>query len=450
MIAKKDLELLENSAVKLTLTIKKDAVKKEYDALVNKYAKSAHIKGFRPGKVPASVLIQKFGDSLKAETTMNVMEEGLKAAYDQIEQKPLPYATPEVDGDPLVDLESDFTFTVTFDVFPEIKLGAWEGLAVEEPVCKITDEDLSRELEALRDQNSMVVEKSEGKVEEGNIININYAELDDQGAEIEGSKREDFVFTVGSGYNLYKLDDDVKGMAKEEEKVIEKTFPGDFEHKELAGSTRKIKVKVNNIKVKELPALDDELAQDVSDQFKTLEDLKKSIKENLEKQLESRLDQIKKDSVMEQLVAASEIPVPNSMVQAELDNQWQNFLMQSRMPEEQILQILEIQNKKKEDLLGEWRPSAEKSIKSYLILNKLQEEFKLEITDEELDGEIKVQAEASQMTFEETKEYLQKNGMTEYLKNDLINKKLFEKVLGAAKITKGKKTSFLDLTGKNQ
>jgi len=450
MIAKKDLELLENSAVKLTLTIEKDAVKTEYDNLVKKYTKDAHIKGFRPGKVPPSVLIQKFGDSLKAETTVNVMEEGLKVAYGEIEQKPLPYATPEVDGDPLVDLDSDFTFTVTFDVFPEIKLGAYEGLELEEPACKITDEDVAWELESIRDQNSMVVEKSQGKVEEGDIININYAELDESGAEIEDARREDFVFTVGSGYNLYKLDKDVTGMAKDEEKVIEKTFPEDFDNSELAGTTKKLKVKVNNIKVKDLPALDDELAQDVSDEFKTLDDLKKSIRERLENQLKSRLDQMKKDSLIEKILETSTVPVPKSMVEAELDNQWQNFLMQSRMPEEQILQILEIQNKKKDDLLGEWKPGAEKSIKSYLILNKLQEEVKIEVTDEEIDQEIKVQAEASKMTFEETKEYIQKNGMTEYLKNDLINKKLFEKLFSQSKIKKGKKISFLDLTGKNQ
>ena len=450
MVTDKKVELLEDSAVKLTLTIEKEAVKKEYDGLVKKYCKSVQMKGFRKGKVPTSVLIQKFGESIQAETTMNIMDEGMKEAVEDLDKKPLPYGSPEVDGDPLIDLEKDFTFSVTYDTFPEVIIENYKGLELEEPVCSITAKDVTRELEILQDQNSMVVEKSEGKIEDGNIVNINYHELDDEGNTVEDSKREDFVFTVGTGYNLYKLDDDVIGMEKDEAKTIEKTFPEDFENPALAGQTKKIVVKINTIKVKDLPKIDDELAQDVDDKFETLDDLKKSIKEKLNTQKKAAIEQQMKGALMDKLIESTEIAIPKSMLQAELDSNWQNFIMQSRMPEEQLLEILKMQDKTKEDLMDEWKENALKQLKTYLITNKLQEEEKIEVSDEEIDEEIKTQAEASQMTFEETKDYVVKNGMLEYLKNDISAKKLFQKLLEGSNITKGKKVSFLDLTGNNQ
>lgn len=451
MIANKNVELQENSSVKLTLTVEKDAVKKEFDSLVNKYAKTVHMKGFRKGKVPTSVLIGKFGDSLKGEATMNLMDNALSAALEDLDQKPLPYAQPEVDGDPLIDLDSEFTFSVTYDVYPDIKLGTYKGLEIEAPVCSVGKKDIDRELENLQEQNAMVVEKEDGKkVADKDIVTVNYVELDDAGEEIEDTRREDFVFTVGTEYNIYKMDKEIIGMVKDQEKVIEKTFPEDYSAESLAGTTKKIKVKVTMIKVKDLPALDDELAQDISDEYKTLEDLKKSLKKNMTEKAEEKILSLKRDALIEKILETAEIPVPRSMVQAELENSWHNFVSQSQLQEEQVLQILQLQGKGKEDLMEEWRESAEKSIKSYLVISKLTEEEKIEVSDEELDGEIKVQAEASKMTFEETKEYLQKNGMIEYLRNDLTTRKLFEALLKETTVKDGKKLSFLDLVSQNK
>ena len=448
MIVDKNLENLENSAVKLTVTVGKDAVNKEYNDLLSKYAKSAHIKGFRKGKAPAKVLEQKFGESIRGEATMNLMENSLKEAYEDVDKKPLPYATPalEEDGEEiLIELDKDFTFAVTYDTMPDVKVGEYKGIEIESPVCKIGKKDIDRELETIREQNATVVEKTEGKVEKDDIVNIDYCELDADGNEVEDGKREDFVFTVGTGYNVYKLDDDIIGMSTGEEKTIEKEYSEDETDKSLAGQKKTIKVKLNSIKVKELPELDDDLAQDVSDEYKTLKDLKDSIKKRLTDSVSNVIKERNKQAIMDKIIENSEIVVPNSMIQAEAEQSWNQFISQSQMQEEQVLQIIEAQGRTKEDMLEEWKPAAEKNVKSYLITEKLIEEEKIEVSDEEVEETIKEQAEQAGMSFEDTKNYFEQNGMTYYLKNDISNRKLFDLLIESAEIKEGAKKDYLDL-----
>ena len=448
MIVSKNLENLENSSVKLTVTVSKDAVNQEYKDLLAKYTKTAHIKGFRKGKAPASVLEQKFGDSIKGETTMNLMENSLKEAYEDIDKKPLPYSTPvlqEDDKEVLIELDNEFTFSVVYDTMPEVKIGEYKGIEIESPVCKIGKKDVDRELEMLREQNSTVVEKAEGKAEKDDIVNIDYCEIDDEGNEIEDEKREDFVFTIGTGYNVYKLDDDVIGMASGEEKVIEKEWAEDDEDKNLAGKKKKLKVKLNSIKVKELPELDDELAQDISDEYETLKDLKASIKKRLTESAKNLVKEKNKQIIIDTIIEKSEIDVPQTMIQSELDSSWSTFISQSRMPEEQVLQILTAQGKTKEEMMEEWKPSAEKNVKSFLITDQLIKDEKIEVSDEEVDEELKKQAETAGMSYEDAKNYFEQNGMLFYLRNDISNRKLFDLLLDSAEIKEGEKKDYLDL-----
>ncbi len=441
MIIKKELESGDNSSARLTVTISKEAAKKEYEKLLKDYAKKVQIKGFRKGKVPPSVLEKKYGEGIKEEAGMNVIEESLKIALEEVEKKPLPYSIPELqESEEKFDIDKDFSYTVVYDVFPEIKLGNYTGLEVEIPEAKVLKKDEDRELEKLREQNSVIIEKEGGKVEKDDIVTINYVEIDDEGNEIEGTAREDYVFTVGTGYNIYKLDDDIIGMAKDEEKVIEK---------EIDGKKVKVKVKVTVIKEKQLPELDDELAQDISDKYKTLKDLRDDIKKSLKKDLEEKLKEIKTDRLLSKIAEESEIPVPESMIKAELESSWQNFVMQSQMPEEQLLQILAMQGKTKESLFKEWRDGAIKSLKFQLIMNKIIETEKIEASEEEIEEEIKQQAESSGRKYEEFKEIIEKNNYTDHIAADVKNRKLLDFLFKKNTFKKGKKVDFIDLIQNN-
>lgn len=450
MIANKEVKAKENSSVELTVTITRDYAKEAYTKLLSDYSKKIQIKGFRKGKAPAHVLEQKYGEGIREETAINIAEESLKIVFDEIDEKPLPYSVPTLqEGSEKLSLDEDYKFTVVYDVYPTIKAGTYKDIEIETPDTKILKKDEDREIEKLREQNSVVIEKTDGKVVKDDIVTINYVEIGEDGKDIEGTAREDFVFTVGTGYNIYKLDDDIIDMKKDEEKILDKEFPEDFDNTDLAGKKVKIKVTVTTIKINELPELDDELAQDISEKYETLKDLKADIRKNLKASLDKKLKEIQTEKLLEKIVETSEIPVPESMLKAEMDNSWQNFLVQSRMDENQIVQILEMQGKTKELLLEEWRPNSEKSLKVQLIMSKLIEDEKIEAAEKEVEEEIKAQAENSGQKYEEFKELIERNHYTSHIESDVKNRKLLDFLIENNTIKKGKKVDFLDLMDNN-
>lgn len=450
VIKDKKLESQQKSSVRLTVTVDKESAATEYSTLVKDYARNVQMKGFRRGHVPVNVLERKFGDELKVEAAEKILEKSLKEVFDEIEERPLPYSTPKMENELDLDFDKDFTYTVSYDVYPNIEIGSYRELEVEAPQVTIGAEDEDRELKALQEQNSVVMDKESGAAGKENILTVNYAELDDAGAEVAGSAREDFVFTVGSGYNIYKFDDDVIGMKVGDEKLIEKDFPDDYEMEELRGTHKKIRVKVTAIKEKQLPAIDDELAQDISDKYETLDDLKKDIRKRLEESADSRIRQMKADAIMDRISEKLTIDLPESMVEAELASSWRNFVSQLRAQEQQVMAMLEAQGKSREELFQEWRPSAEKSLKSQLLIHKMIEDEKIEASDEDVEAEIKRQAESGSMGFEDLKEYYEKNQMIDMLKHDIQERKLFDFLFSVNTIKKGKKLKFVDLMQRNQ
>jgi trigger factor len=450
VIANKEIEHLENSSIKLTITIGNDEIRKEYDKLLKEYSKSLQIKGFRKGKVPPNVLERKFGESIKAETGQNLIQNSVEEAIQDVEEKPLPYEMPKLEEGDELDLEKDFTFVITYDTFPKVTLGEYKGLEIEVPQVTITKEDEKRELETIREQNALVIEKNEGKAEKGDIVTIDYWEIDDEGNPIEDTKREDFVFTLGSGYNLHKIDDDVIGMEKDEEKLITKEYDEDFEVKELAGKSINLKVHLDTIKERKLPDLDDDLAQDVSEKYETIDDLKKDIRKRLEDNLESKMREHKINALMDKVIQDSTIDPPETMIKTDLRARWRQFASQFQADEEKVTAMLESQGQSPDAIMEQWRPSVIDSLKKRLAIQKMIEEEKIEAADEDIEEEFKKQAEANSMSTDEIKEYYKQNNLNEYLQHEIAERKLFDNVLQETNTKKGKKEKFLDFIGGNK
>ncbi|GAB4221621.1 MAG: trigger factor [Spirochaetales bacterium] len=447
MVHEKEIQHLdETSQVKVRITVKKEDVKAEYDKLLKNYAKTARIDGFRKGKVPPSVLERKFGEDIKVEAGQNIIEAALQEVFSEIEEKPLATAIPKLgeDSDLKPDFERDFQFSVTYDVYPKIQIGPYKGLEVEQPVVQITEEDEERELEALVEQNSFIVEK-DGEAEQGDIATVNYWELNDAGEEIPQSRRSDYTFTIGNGQTIFDFDSDIIGMKKGETRTFTKTFPEDYKIKELAGTTKQIGVELVTLKEKKRPELNDELAQDISEKYKTLDDLKEDIRKRLQETAQNRVRALTIERLMDKVLEQSSLVVPQSMLQAELEHTWHHFLEQNRMDEGLVLKILQAQGKSREDLLEEWKPQAEKSLKIRLLIEEMIRQEQIEVPEEEVEAQIKEQAANIGMQPEELQTYYEKNGYLESIRHDLKEKKLFDSILAETKIVPGQEMKFIDI-----
>lgn len=442
----KEITKLENSAVKLTVTIAKKDVAAEYNESIAKYAKNIQIPGFRKGKVPVSVLERKYGEMLKADAAAELIEKALGEVFESIDEKPLPYAQPTMDEAPVLDVTKDLTFTVTYDVFPTVKVESLEGISIKEPVVEIGEEELNTELQQIRERNAMVVDKKDDEVAaKDDIATVNYCELAEDGSELEGTQRQDFVFTIGSGQNIFKFDDDVVGMKKNETKEITKTYDADFEDKDLAGTTKKIKVTVTALKVRNLPDLDNELAQDVNEKYNTLEDMKTDIKRNMEAIKERRVKEIKSNELLEQLVEKYQFDLPKSMVQAELDHRWRMMAQQFGTTTEQLDKLVASSGQSKETMLTEWTGDAEKMLKSRIVVESLLKDRNITVTPEEIEKEMENIAEKSGVSVEEVKKHYADPRSKEYLIDDTKEQKLYSQLFAEVKVTKGDKIAFADL-----
>jgi trigger factor len=347
-----------------------------------------------------------------------------------------------MEEEPKLDLENDLKFSGIYDVLPEVKVEKWQGLEAEIPDVSIRDEDLNRELEHIREHNSIVLDKNEGEsATEGDVLTVNYCELDESGETLSGSEREDFTFTLGSSNNIYQFDDEVKGMKKGETKEFSKTYAED--HKDYPGQTKKIRVSLTALKIKKLPELDDELAQDVDEKYNTLEDLKNSVRERLNKDLERRLREIKINKLLEIIMEKTPVEIPESMMRIELDSRWRNLARRFNTDTNGLYKM--IGNEQAEAIINEWKPEAEKALHSRLIVETLIEELKLDANDEETEEELEKQAKESDASIEDIKKYYGEDQVMEYMKEDIKERKFFDMLLEKNTIRLGEKKSYIDL-----
>ena len=445
----KKIEELEKSAVKLTVTVAKEDVAENYNQIITKYAKNAQIPGFRKGHVPVAVLERKYGNALKADVTADIIDKALNELFSDENEKeirPLPYAQPQMESMPEFDTTKDLTFTVTYDVFPKVKDIDLKGVSIKETQSEVGDKELEEELKAIQERNATVIDKKDDETaEKDNIVTINYAELGEDGKVIESSKREGFVFTIGTGENIYKIDDDIIGMKKGETKEITKTYAADDSDKELAGKTKKISVTVTALKVRNLPALDDELAQDVNSNYKTLDDMKADIRKNLELAMNRRINELKSNALLEALVEKNKFDIPASMLKAEVENRWRMMAQQFQTTTEQLEKLFASSGQTKEEMLKNWEPDSEKMLKARVIVDALLRERNISVTPEEIEEEYSRIAAESNVTVEEVKKHYSDPRAKEYLIDDAKEQKLYKQLYSEVKVSKGDKVSFADL-----
>ena len=445
----KEITKLEHSAAKLTVTVAKEDVANGYKTTLGKYVKQVQIPGFRKGHVPASVLERKYGEQIKMEAAGDLIDSVLNEIFQdekELSNRPLPYAQPKMDEMPAFDTAKEFTFTVTYDVFPSVEVKDFNGISVKEPQVSVGDAEVEEELKGIQERNAAVIDKKEDeKAEKDNIVTIDIEEIDEDGKAVEGTKREGFTFTLGTAENVYKLDDDIIGMKANETKEITKKYAKTDADKNLAGTTKKYSVTVKQIKVRKLPALDDDLAQDVSDKYKTLADLKADILKNLNIAKDRKIKEIKVNSLLEQLIEKNPIEIPASMLQAELNGRWGQMAQQFQTTPEDLERMVVASGQKKEDMLAQWTGDAEKMLKSRIIVDSLLKSKNISVTPEEVEEAYQKLADSNGVSVEDVKKHYADPRAKEWFIDDVKEQKLYDDIFAQIKVAKGDKTSFADL-----
>lgn len=372
---------LENSQARMAITVPAKDVEKAYTELLNKYAKEVQIKGFRKGKAPVHILEQKYGEAIAMENADRIIESVAQEAVSEAKEKdqPLPYSTITHDPDLKVERGKDLNFSFVYDVMPVVKLDKYTDLTVKVEDSSVSKKEVDAEIERLREQNALVVEKKSGKIEDKDIVTCSFYEVDKDKNIVEGTQRNNFVFTVGSNANFYDLDDKVKGMKKGDEKTFKLSYDKDnAPSQDYIGKKINLFVKIDEIKVKDLPKLDNEFAQDISSEYKTLKDLESNTKKKLNEKLEQVRENKRLEVILDEILKKVKIDVPVSMINMELENNWKNTIRQSGLQEDQMLQFLKMQGQTKQEFMKNWEPDVITHLNRQLVLDAIvkQEKFK--------------------------------------------------------------------------
>ena len=421
------VENTENAnEVKLEITV--DAAKFE-DAMKKVYFKNAkyiNIPGFRKGKAPMNVVEKYYGKEIFYEDAFNeVAGEAYETALKENNIEAVSRPNIEVKQ---IEKGKDLIFTAVVETKPEAKLGKYKGIEIPKIEYNVTEESIEAELKQMQNRNSRLVSVEDKEVENGNTTVIDFEGFVD-GKAFEGGKAENYELEIGSGAFIPGFEDQIVGMKAGEEKEINVKFPEEYFSSELAGKDATFKVKVNEIKKKELPELDDEFAKDVSE-FDTLEELKASIKEKQEKQNEDKVRYEKQEAVIKAVCENLEVEIPAGMVELETENMLKDIeqrLSYQGMKLEQYLQML---GKTAEEMQKEYEPQAIEAIKSRLALEAIIKAEKIEATAEEVDSKIKEMAENYGKKEEEIKE---NEGLRKYIKEGIESEKAIELLVSNAK-----------------
>ena len=427
------VEKTENAnEVKLEITVEAEKFENAMKKVYFQNAKYFNIPGFRKGKVPMNIVEKYYGAQIFYEDAFN---EVATEAYEEAltENKIDVVSRPEVD---IAQMEKgkDLIFTAVVQTKPEVKLGKYKGIEIQKIEYKVDKKDVDHELEHMQEHNSRLVTVDDRPLENGDTATIDFEGFVD-GVAFEGGKAEGHELEIGSGTFIPGFEEQLIGMELENEKEIKVTFPKEYFSKDLAGKDATFKVKLHDIKKKELPELDDEFAKDVSE-FDTLEELKKSIKEKLTKNKEQREKYETEEAVLKAVCEDSKLDIPSGMIELEIDNMLKDFEQRLSYQGLNLEQYLKMIGKTEEEMRKEYEPQAIEAIKSRLVLEAIMKAEKIEASEEEIKAKMEEMAKSYGKDVEE----LSKNeNLKNYLAEGIKSEKALEFIVNNAKVTEKKK-----------
>ena len=413
--------------VKIELTIEAqkfdEAIKKVYF----QSAKYFNIPGFRKGKAPLQIVEKYYGKEIFYEDAFN--EIAPKELEEAVKENNLEIVSrPEIDIKQ-IEKGKDLIFTATMQTKPEAELGKYKGIEIKKIEYNVTDEDIEHELHHMQEHNSRLITVEDRAVEKGDTTVIDFEGFVD-GKAFEGGKAENHELEIGSNTFIPGFEDQIIGMKIEEEKDINVKFPEEYFSKELAGKDATFKVKLHEIKKKELPKLDDEFAKDVSE-FDTLEELKKDIKEKQEKQNKDREKYETEEAVIKAVCEDMKVDIPSGMIETETENMLKDIETRLSYQGMKLEQYLQMMGKTAEEVKKEYEPQAIDAIKSRLALEAVIKLEKIEVSEKDVEEKIEEMAK----NYGKPADELKKNeNIKNYIEQGIKSEKAVEFLVKNAKM----------------
>lgn len=425
----KSCEKVEKSQVALTIEVGAAEFEAAVEKAYRKLRRKINVPGFRPGKAPRKIIEGMYGAEVFYEEAINIaFPEAYEAAVKEKELQVVGYPTVELEGE---CTKEGFTFKATAPVYPEVTLGQYKGLSAPKDEVKVTAADVDERVKILQDRNTRLV-SVDREAKEGDTAIIDFEGFLD-GKPFDGGKGENHSLELGSHSFVPGFEEQVVGMKAGDEKDIDITFPEDY-HKDLAGKAVVFKVKVHEVKEKEVPALDDEFAKDVSE-FDTLKELKADLKKKITEERQKDADRAFEDALMEQVAANITADVPDAMVEGQARQFLENFkaqIAQQGIPYDQYMKMTGMDEKK---LLEDAKEPALRQVRLDLALAAIIKAENIEVSDEEVEAEFQKLADQYGMDLEMVKKYLQ----ADQVKDQVTTQKAVAIVVDSAVATKPEK-----------
>ena len=417
----------KKNEVKLSFTIEASKFEEAIQKVYVKSAKYFNIPGFRKGKAPYKIVEKQYGAQIFYEDAFNEVA-GEVYEKELTDAKIEAVSRPEID---IIQMEKgkDLIFTAVVQTKPEVTLGKYKGIELKKVEYNVEEKDIDHEIGHMQERNARLVNVEDRPVEKNDTTVIDFEGFVD-GVAFEGGKAENHELVIGSNTFIPGFEDQIIGMKIGEEKDINVTFPEEYFSKDLAGKAAVFKVKLHEIKKKELPEVDDEFAKDVSE-FDTIKELKDSIKEKLEEENKNKAKYETEEEAIKTVCDNTEIDIPSGMVETETDNMIKDIEQRLMYQGLNFAQYLQMMGKTEEDMRNEMKEQAERQVKTKLVLEAIVVAEKIEATDEEIKAKLE---EMATMYGKDVKELESNASLKAYVAESVKTEKAISFIVDNAKI----------------
>lgn len=396
------VEKLEKGMAKLTIEVSAEEFEKAVNTVYQKQRSRIQIPGFRKGKAPRKMIENMYGAGIFYEDAANeIIPDAYEKAYEECGEEIT--SSPEIDVEQ-IESGKPFIFTAVVALKPEVKLGEYKGVAIEDFSAEVTEEEVNAEIDRERDNSARMVSVEDRPVQDGDMTELDFEGFVD-GEAFEGGKGENYPLTIGSGAFIPGFEEQLIGAERNKEVEVNVTFPEDYNAEHLAGKDAVFKCTVKEIKVKELPELDDEFASEVSE-YDTLEEYRANVRKGLEERKAKQMKDEKEDAAIAAVVEHAEMEIPDAMLATEQRQMLDQFAQRITMQGMQMEQYMQMTGNTREMMLEQLKPQAERKIKSRLCMEAVAKAENITASEEDYEEEMKVMADAYQIEVDKVKEML--------------------------------------------